>query len=94
MKKLIVFYFFLYLLFPIVLHSEDEPTICPMDMSQFPQDTIPNYLQPWWNNIRIGKFAVVYVDFPDGRWNDNGELKQPFTNEQLILVSRQLDNVV
>lgn len=66
MKKLIVFLSYIYLLFPLILLSNDEPTMCPMDMSQFQQDTIPNYLQPWWGGIRIGKFAVLYVDFPDG----------------------------
>ena len=83
MKKLIIILSLLYLLFPIVLHSEDEPTMCPMDMSQFPQDTIPNYLQPWWNNIQIGKFAVVYVDFPDGRYINGSDTLQAFYDWQL-----------
>ena len=83
MKNLIFFFLLLYLLTPALLFSEDEPTICPMDMSQFPQDTIPNYLQPWWNNVRIGKFAVVFVDFPDGRYINGDDTLQAFYDWQL-----------
>ncbi len=45
--------------------------------------TIPNHLQPWWGGVRIGYIAVVYIDFPDGRYNDNGILKQPYYDRQL-----------
>ncbi len=83
MKKLIILLAYLYLLFPIVLVSEDNPTMCPMDMSQFPQDTIPNYLQPWWINVQIGLFAVVFVDFPDGRYINGNDTLQAIYDWQL-----------
>lgn len=67
MKKLLVLTLF-FLLSPIQSFSEDDPTLCTMDLTEYSPDPIPNYLQPWWNNVRIGKFAVVYVDFPDGRY--------------------------
>lgn len=67
MKKLLVLTLF-FLLSPIQSFSEDDPTLCTMDLTEYSPDPIPNYLQSWWNNVRIGKFAVVYVDFPDGRY--------------------------
>ncbi|HWQ82762.1 MAG TPA: hypothetical protein VN514_10870 [Ignavibacteria bacterium] len=48
---------------------------------------MPNYLRSWWRGTRIGYVIVVYIDFPDGRYNDNGVLKQPYTDSQLALVS-------
>jgi len=80
MKSL--FYFLVLVFFSVNLSFSQEPTQC-LHTENIIQDTIPNYLQPWWNQIRTGKLAVVYVDFPDGRWNDNGVLRQPYTNQQL-----------
>ena len=51
------------------------------------QNIVPKYLQPWWKGTRIGHVVIVFLDFPDGRYNDNGVLKQPYTDSQLALVS-------
>ena len=80
-----LFKYLLIVLFINNLSFSQDPTPC-LDNYPVLHDSIPNYLQPWWGHIRKGYIAVVYVDFPDGRWNDNGELRQPFTNEQLALV--------
>ena len=86
MKSL--FFFIAFFLIVNNLSLSQDATPC---LDNYPdiQDTIPNYLQPWWGQVRKGNLAVVYVDFPDGRWNDNGFLRQPFTNEQLALVSNK-----
>ncbi|MDQ3021131.1 MAG: T9SS type A sorting domain-containing protein [Bacteroidota bacterium] len=87
MKKVIYLFLYVTFLFPSLCIPDDEPTICRMDMSQFAPDSIPNYLQPWWNNLRIGKFAVVYVDFPDGRYINGNDTLQPFYDWQLEWVN-------
>ena len=86
MQKLFIFTF-LILIFPFQLFSNDEPTLYQKDMNQIVQDPIPNYLQPWWNNVETGKFAVIYIDFPDGRYVNGNDILQPFTNEQLKWVA-------
>ena len=53
------------------------------DYINHPSNTIPNYLQSWWKGTRIGYIAIVFVDFPDGRYEENGVLKQPYTDSQL-----------
>lgn len=82
MKKLLCTIILIFFSFPNFSLSSDEPVECKMDMSNFTQ-TIPNYLQPWWNNTRIGKFAVIYVDFPDGRYISGNDTLQPFYDYQL-----------
>ncbi|HMS65288.1 MAG TPA: hypothetical protein PKD83_08565 [Ignavibacteria bacterium] len=82
MKKLLVLLLFI-LLFPVQSFPEDDPTLCTMDLTENSTDPIPNYIQPWWNNVRIGKFAVVYVDFPDGRYINGSDTLQPFYDNQL-----------
>lgn len=83
MKKLIAV-FLLYLLFPFhPILSYEEPTLCQMNMSEVTHDPIPNYLQSWWGYVRTGKFAVVYVDFPDGRYINGSDTLQPIYDYQL-----------
>ncbi len=89
MKKLIHLIFFLTgLLFfnSSNLFSQDA---CLTDCSKL-IDTIPNYQKSWWGGVRTGPIAVVYVDFPDGRYmDDNGVLKQPMEDSELDLVANK-----
>jgi len=72
---------------PLHLFSQqEEMTHCLSDHEPV-LEYIPSYLQPWWGTVRKHHLVVVFVDFPDGRWEDEyGVLKQPYTNEQLALV--------
>ncbi len=86
MKKVINFVIIALMLQILVLKESyaQNPTPCLTDMSQFPVDTIPNYLKSWWDApSRNGYIAIVYVDFPDGR-TPQGD--QPLTNQQLATV--------
>jgi hypothetical protein len=65
MKKL---FLFIAILFPILCYSQNETTSCTIDTSVTNSELIPNYLQSWWGQVRIGNFAVIYIDFPDGRY--------------------------
>jgi hypothetical protein len=61
-------------LFPLYF-NEDPPT-----------DSLPEYMSPDWGMPKEYPLVVAFFDFPDGRWNDNGVLKQPLTNAQLSQV--------
>ena len=85
MKKLFVV--LLHMFFSSFCFSQDNPTKCQFDQTQLCPETVPNYLQPWWNNTRIGKFAVLFVDFPDGRYINGEDTLQPFYDYQLEWVA-------
>lgn len=68
---------------PLSLLSEDEPAPCPTNVSELGFNEIPNYLQPWWGHVETGLFAVVFVDFPDGRYINGNDTLQPFYDWQL-----------
>jgi len=80
MKSL--FFFIAFVLIVNNLSLSQDATPC---LDNYPdiQDTIPNYLQPWWNNVQIGLFAVVFVDFPDGRYINGNDTLQAIYDWQL-----------
>ncbi len=49
-------------------------------------DSTPYYLRDGFGEVRTTSLAIVYIDFPDGRYLDNGILKQPLTNSELANV--------
>ena len=56
-------------------------------LHQSDHDSIPAYLQNGWNQQKTVPLAVVYFDFPDGRFNSNGVSKQPFLTSELSTVA-------
>lgn len=86
MRTLVIFLIAIYL-FPLFVFSDVDPELCPMIMPGINENRIPNYLQPWWNNVRTGKFVVMFVDFPDGRYVNGNEKTQPFYDWQLEWVA-------
>lgn len=94
---LIVFFSIMFL--DSILYSQDEEEsediICLTEIDNFlavSQDTVPYYLRPGFNSALVRKVAVVYVDFPDGRFDDHGTLIQPKNNTELGYV-QNLDAV-
>jgi len=73
----------LFLSLPVCVTPQTEPTKCLFDQSLLVQPQIPNYLQPWWNSVRYGQYAVVYIDFKDGRYVNGNDTTQPFYDYQL-----------
>ena len=65
MKSL--FYFLVLVFFSVNISFSQEPTQC-LHTENISQDTIPNYMQPWWNQIRTGK-DITITDPHMTRWN-------------------------
>jgi hypothetical protein len=83
MRKTIIF---LALIFSLPLLAQYNPDECLFDL--FPEghsdiDSTPKFMQPGWGQVKYEKLAIVYIDFPDGRWDDNGVLKQPYYTKDL-----------
>jgi hypothetical protein len=68
---------------PVCVTPQTEPTKCLFDQSLLAEPQIPNYLQPWWNSVRYGQFAVVFIDFKDGRYVNGNDTIQPYYDYQL-----------
>jgi hypothetical protein len=82
MKDLLLIVLFI-LSLPVCVTPQTEPTKCLFDQSLLVQPQIPNYLQPWWNSVRYGQFAVVFIDFKDGRYVNGDDTTQPYYDYQL-----------
>jgi M6 family metalloprotease-like protein len=81
MKKF-VFTLLLITQFLSFTYAQDLSTQC---MTKCVVDTsgIPKYQRAGWGGNKTAPVVIVYIDFPDGRYNDNGILKQPLNSSQL-----------
>ncbi|MBE2254730.1 MAG: T9SS type A sorting domain-containing protein [Ignavibacteria bacterium] len=77
---------FIMLAFNIV-NSQHDHSKCQTSqevLDALEADSTPYYLRNGFGEVRTTSLAIVYVDFPDGRYLDNGVLKQPLTNSDLV----------
>jgi len=85
MKKVFLSFVFLFLYINF-LNAQEIPCLTHVRTDT---SSIPKYLRTGWGLPDTCLVVVVYVDFPDGRWNDNGILKQPYDTAQLKLVANK-----
>lgn len=87
MKNLIISIIFLVY---ATASAHQDPDACLFDLVEGNMENIGEdqlrYTIPGWGQGKNEKVAIVYIDFPDGRWNDNGVMKQPYTTSELALV--------
>lgn len=80
--------FLFFMLFSLGI-CQPSPEMCLTECLNS-QDSIPNYLFPGWGQQRTVNLAIVYIDFPDGRWVDQNSIRrQPYTTEELQMVSNR-----